>query len=258
MKPYFLAAALLFACSPPANGQQQSCLDKLDVARTNDEQRPLIVLLESDPWAMVIGPDSPRLALYNDGLVIYRSDAAFKSVKLNQLELSKFKASLNIGALACVLGKYEASDATDQATETIFVGRGGNLGRVSVYGAPEVPAVPAVVISAYERLTKFDHPTAGDWIPASVEVMIWPYEYAPEASVIWPKQWPGLNSPKAAKRGEGYSIYLPATEYPRLIELLKSRKEKGAIEIGGKKWAADVRFPFPHEEEWMTDLAEGH
>ena len=32
---------------------------------------PLIVLIERDPWLMVIGSDSPSFALYDDGTLIY-------------------------------------------------------------------------------------------------------------------------------------------------------------------------------------------
>lgn len=258
MKPFLLAIVLLLGCSPAAQGQPQSCPDKLGVAEKGDEQRPLIVLLESDPWAMVIGSDSPKLALYSDGLVIYRTDTSFKAVKLSNEESTKFRASLDIGALACVLGKYEASDATDQPTRNILIGRGGKLAEMSVYGAPEGPEVPAPITSAYEKLVKFDHPEARQWLPEKIELMVWPYEYAPETSIIWPKEWPSLNSPGTIKRGDSFSIYMPAAEYPRLMEFLKSRKEKGAVEIGGKKWAADVRFPFPREEEWMGGIAKGN
>ena len=207
---------------------------------------------------MVIGSDSPRFALYSDGSVIFRTETGFNTATLSQEELAKYLASLNIDALACVLGSYEASDATDQPTETVFVGRGGKLSQISVYGAPEEPArMPAAVVSAYERLTKFNYPAARTWVPEKVEVMVWPYDYAPEASIIWPKDWPGLNSSDTLKRGDGFSIYLPAADYPLLVEFLKSRKEKGAIEIDGKKWAADVRFPFSGRRPVDDDHGRG-
>jgi hypothetical protein len=257
MKPSILAFCLFMGCASAAQAQQ-TCPDKLAAAQIGNEQHPLIVLLESDPWAMVIGSDSPRLALYNDGLVIYRTDAAFKSVELSKEESVELQQSINVEALACALGRHVASDATDQPTETIFIGRGGKLGFVSAYGEPAGPNVPAAMTSAYEKLTKFSHPSAKTWLPEKVEVMVWPYDYAPEASILWPKEWPGLDSSDTVKRGDSFSIFLPAADYPRLVEFLKGRNEKGAVEIGGKKWAADVRFPFPHEEEWMRVVAEGN
>jgi hypothetical protein len=32
---------------------------------------------------------------------------------------------------------------------------------------------------------------------AHVEVMLWDYSYAPDASIHWPKDWPALNSDRA-------------------------------------------------------------
>lgn len=33
--------------------------------------KPLAVLIQSDPWAMVIGSDTPRVAIYENGRVIF-------------------------------------------------------------------------------------------------------------------------------------------------------------------------------------------
>ncbi len=75
--------------------------------------------------------------------------------------------------------------------------------------------MPAPMTAAYEKLVKFDYPGAKDWLPEEVEVMVWPYEYAPEASIIWPKDWPSFDSSHAVKRGEkSFSIFLPAADYP--------------------------------------------
>ena len=43
---------------------------------TPTEPRPLVVLLEFDPWQMVIGSDVPTFVLYDDGTIIYRNEAA--------------------------------------------------------------------------------------------------------------------------------------------------------------------------------------
>lgn len=36
----------------------------------------------------------------------------------------------------------------------------------------------------------------------------------------------------------------------QLGEFLMSRKPKGAVEIGDKKWAVSVRYTFPSEPTW--------
>jgi hypothetical protein len=81
--------------------------------------------------------------------------------------------------------------------------------------------------------------------------MIWPYDYAPEPSIAWPKRWPGLDAPTTLKRAESFSLFVPSAEFESLHAFLAGRQEKGAVEIGGKKWAASLRLPFPHEDLWM-------
>jgi hypothetical protein len=80
--------------------------------------------------------------------------------------------------------------------------------------------------------------------------MIWPYEYAPDVSITWPKNWPGLDSKRAIKRGDSYSIFLDGIMFPELQKFLKTRKEKGAVKIGDKKWAVSFRYVFPSEPMW--------
>ena len=86
--------------------------------------------------------------------------------------------------------------------------------------------------------------------------MIWPYEYAPEASIVWPKNWPGLHDVSTVKRGDSYSIFVPSADYAAVRHFLDTEKEKGAVEIGGKKWAVSIRMPFPGERSWMGRSGE--
>lgn len=87
--------------------------------------------------------------------------------------------------------------------------------------------------------------------------MLWPYEYAPDASIRWPMEWPGLDSPQASRRGDSYSIYLPGKSLDDLRAFLGTRREKGAVEVGGKKWAASHRYVFPSEPTWSRAFRAG-
>jgi hypothetical protein len=86
--------------------------------------------------------------------------------------------------------------------------------------------------------------------------MIWPYDYAPEPSIIWPSEWPGLQSERTIRRGESYSVYVPSADLDALRDFLRSRNERGAVEIDGAKWAVSLRTPFPGEESWMFYVPE--
>ena len=87
-----------------------------------------------------------------------------------------------------------------------------------------------------------------------MEVMIWPYENAPDASSVWPKEWPGINSQRSMKRGDSYSIFLDGALLPKLRKFLETGKARGAVEIGGKKWDVSYRFAFPSEPVWRNEF----
>jgi hypothetical protein len=203
---------------------------------------------------MAIGSDSPTFALYDNGEVIYRDASGYKSVNLSAAERDALVNSLEIKSLPRTSSRYVASDATDQPTQRLFLFTNTNPILLSVYGsinqAKVSKEVPTSLLSAYEILLSFRSLRAKSWLPERVEVMIWPYEYAPDKSIIWPKEWPGLDDPQTIKWKDGWSIFIPSSQYQKLLSFLATRREKGAVEIGGKKWAADVRLPFPSEKSW--------
>lgn len=216
---------------------------------------PLLVMIQTDPWLMVIGSDSPRFALYKNGDVIYRTDKGYRFVHLDEAQMGEFVASMDLAGVAKHQGSFDASNATDQPEE-IFLGfdqeKPWALRVYGLIGAGDgAPTVPAEVKRLYGFLDSFDRANASEWVPEKFEVMIWPYEYAPEASIHWPEGWPSLDDPATRQRGESYSLFLPSSLYGQFQSLLETRDEKGAMVMGGKKWAVSHRFPFPAESRWM-------
>ncbi len=65
-----------------------------------------------------------------------------------------------------------------------------------------------------------------------------------------------MSSDKAIKRKDAYSIFLPGTDLQRISAFLSKRKEKGAVEIDGRKWAVSVRFVFPGEPAWRAAFTD--
>lgn len=232
----------------------------LAAARKSVQPAPVIVLLTSNPWLDAIGSDSPSFALYEDGTVIYRTKSGFKSAKVAGAELDALRRDYATPGLAALSGAYEADNATDQPDNDLLIYGGEHPFFISVYGSLNRPEVaqrlPDTLRSAYARLRAFELLNARDWLPEKIEVMIWPYDYAPEKSIKWPPEWPALGDPATRKRGDSYSIFLSSTELDRLTAFLATRKAKGAVEIAGKKWAVSFRMPFPHEQLWMGPRTE--
>lgn len=261
-----LLIAFSASCAPPHIGRLKGdptqvaalhCPSALVAARESGTPAPVLILLETEPWAMVVGSDTPAFALYEDGRAIYRTRGGYRSITLSADELDKFLKSLKLDSLAGLTGGYTATERTDQPQTWLLVYGGENPVFVSVYGSFEKKDVraklPPPIAAVRDKLRSFEDERASEWLPKEIEVMIWPYEYAPEPSIVWPKKWPGLDAATTRKRGEdSFSLYVPSGDRESLKAFLATQREKGAVEIDGKKWAASLRLPFPHEELWMA------
>jgi hypothetical protein len=233
-----------------------NCPSALAAARESEVPAPVLILIETNPWGMVMGADAPAFALYEDGRTIYRTGSGYRSVKLSPGELNRFVESLELGSLTGLGGGYTATESTDQPRNLLLVyGRKDPI-FISVYGSLEDEEVrtklPPAIAAVRDKLQSFEDGRASKWLPVEVEVMIWPYDYAPEPSIVWPKKWPGLDAPTTRKRGDSFSLYVPSADMESLGAFLATQRDKGAVEIGGKKWAASFRLPFPHERLWMA------
>jgi len=244
----------------------------LDISPFNGP-KPIAVLIRTDPWLMVAGSDTPMVALYDDGQLIYlRKDRDKRHIyfhkSLSTEELAAIKKRISsFGEISKVKRSY-LTTATDQPETKLYLnldlgepslvtsvhrlGASNTMlpGRTSSAGKQAQGALPKTIRDLYTYLTSLEFVDAVPWEPAYVEVMIWRYDYAPAASIHWPKEWPGLESPSTLKRGDSYSIFLPGKQLPRLRAFLKTQKEKGAVEIEGKKWAVAFRYTFPNEPVW--------
>jgi hypothetical protein len=225
--------------------------------------RPLAVWLQSDPWLSVIGSDTPRLVLYDDGSLLLTQvkdqEAETWRAVLAEPERKALLARFRDGIAIADLQKYYAiAQATDQPEARLYLDDGGKSFATAIYGlAPgrNPTGLPKTIQDLYLFLTAFDVATKEKWQPTYVEVMLWDYSYAPDRSVPWPERWPSLTSERAIKRRDDWSIFLDGGEYDAVLALMASRPEKGAIELGGRKWAIACRKTFPGEPAWRAAFA---
>ena len=63
-----------------------------------------------------------------------------------------------------------------------------------------------------------------------------------------------MESKRSLMRGDSYSIFLDGSLLSELQKFLRTRKEKGAVEIGDKKWAVSFRPVFQSEPIWRKAL----
>jgi hypothetical protein len=224
-------------------------------AYAND--KPIVVLIERDPWLMVLGSDSPTVALYSDGeFIVKKTDGSgyvhsFLSIDARQTLLSK----LELESLSRLENSYTVSEWTDQPTNELHLWVGGQYKSISVYGNIRAEAearakTPLPFIRAFDSLTASTPSTATLWLPPLIEVLIWPYEHSPEEPLAWPSEWPQFEQARPRGSHGLYQLLLPSEQYPRLIELLRTLKTKQAIRFADRKWTIAYRIPFPHESDW--------
>lgn len=232
-----------------------------------DERHAIVLLYEHNPWAMVLGSDSPTFAMYDDGLVIFartnqEGRPEYASVILSEKERADFLAALPVKQFNELRPDYELDLMTDQPTTVLSVGDKAGLKSVRVYGKLQRAARendPRAFIEIYQKLKSFGDARAARWMPERVELMIWPYENAGEP-LPWPKNWPDTAHPTTKKRGTGkdsinYSIYLTPAQYENLRKQVE-RKSADALLINNHKWAFSFRFPFPNEESWRKRASD--
>ncbi|MDO8303973.1 MAG: hypothetical protein Q7T18_12105 [Sedimentisphaerales bacterium] len=227
--------------------------------------KPVVVLMQTNPWLMVIGSDTPMTAIYEDGQVIYlnrerNKKTAYLHKVLGHADFEKIKQKIiSFGDFVDVKKDYTLSDATDQPETLIYM----NFDKINVvtrvYGlnvdsrrplAKNTVSLPQSVRKLHEYLTHLEFTATQKWEPNYTEVMVWPYEYAEGEPLHWPKDWPNLDSPNTLKRNDSYSIFVPGTNAEKLRNFLEELKEKQAVEIGGKKWSVGFRPVFPSEPVW--------
>jgi hypothetical protein len=227
---------------------------------------PIAILIETNPWAMVIGADTPRVAVYDDGEVIFAKEQnqrlQYYQLTLDAPALQTMRAQLSAFlSIRDLKHSYELVSATDQPETQIYVSDKKRVFATSIYGLRAAKSVivaadaknagiPSALLEFYQWLLALDGSSAKVWTPKYVEVMLWDYSYAPQPSIKWPRDWPSLDSERAVKRGKAYSIFLDGRLQPQLAAFLATRSKKGAVEVSGKKMAVAYRYTFPSDPTW--------
>ena len=219
--------------------------------------QPIIVLLETDPWLMVIGSDTPSFALYENGQIIFQRRSGqrveYVQVQHDRAQTQAFIKTLGITD-SLMLGRdaFVASNATDQPTNILLLNF-EKTKQVQVYGSLRNPKsedraqTPPAFLTVYDRLIRYDDPAATAWLPDSVEVLATAYSHSPEKPVKWNAGWHDLQSPSTVKRSEDlYSIFLPKSQFEDFLKMRRQLKEKQAVEINGAKYSLSYRLPFPN------------
>jgi hypothetical protein len=254
-----LLALLAGSFSLPPSAQAASPTSTKTHLASSTTGNPLFVLVEYDPWRMVIGSDSPTFVLYDDGLVIFvrrnkQGNPEYAATRLTGDDFVKLRANLAGNDPFFVLkAHYDLLLPSDQPSNVITLWntkRGAK--QVSVYGdlrhSKEArDLAPQPFVRLFDKAVSYTNPEATSWRPEKFEVIVW--ETQRSDAVPWPKDWPDLNDPTTIKRGKVYSLYL---EWSKLTTFRTLTHNGHALLINGKTWAFSLRYPLPSEEAWQT------
>lgn len=220
---------------------------------------PIIILIETNPWLMIIGSDVPTFALYENGQIIYKKTNNGKDQYYEiKYDFEKTQAIIKtLGITDDLMNQPEdinASNWTDQPTN-IMMFAFDSLKYISVYGdlrSPESDArikTPKSFLTVYDSILNFNDANAEKWLPEKIEILATPYDYSPKVPLKWNNEWGNIDSPSTVVRHEDlYSIYIDKKYFKDFISLTKKLKEKQAVEINNKKYSLSYRLPFPNLE----------
>lgn len=232
------------------------------------EARPVAVLMQHSVWSGVV--TLPLFILYADGRVIYpgeREEGIPTTYREARVDPDSALERFGIDAAFMRLNdRYDLNpDRSDQESVFLLTWSGDSLKQVTVRAGREgmdrfSPEVPDAFSEAYRRMVSFRPANSHPWEPDTLEVAVWPYEYAPDnPPVEWPADWPDLNSPGSRYEkdefvDEIHLIPLPGAQRARLDRFLARVREKQAVRINGRKWAVSYRLRFPGEARWRPSL----
>jgi len=213
--------------------------------------KPILLYTVFDPWAMFMGAEGPLLTVYESGKVIFWKDREYKIAQLDKMEIDGLMTEMNLSDTFFLKSKnIQATLSTDQPSYILNINF-DTLKYFSLYGSMNDKYarkyIPEQLSKIYDYVIEFDNDNANSWVPDKIEIMLSDYSHSPESPLRWPSAWPNLGSSETVTRQGGVtSIYLDKKYFRELKKLLKKRKEKQAIEISGRKFYAQYRFPLPN------------
>jgi hypothetical protein len=216
------------------------------------------------PQAWGENSGSPRIAVYDDGLVVMRRGDAFASSMLPPDELRSLAARVDAFA-SFEKESFTASRVLHAPVYVLHGWTGGQLNTVRVFGdlastAADRTATPPPLLSLVDALLKIEKLDAKPWQPEQVEVRL--CERAVKAGQRnrelklprWPAGWPAPESGKQQTYLQGcWAVKLPGVSREQVEALVVKGVGPGSAEIavGDKPWLLTLsRFVLPSEELW--------
>jgi predicted XRE-type DNA-binding protein len=263
---HMVSAVLALSCLTLATRALADVVKEPEVV----EPRPLIALVEWDPWAQLFGADLPTFALYEDGLAIFRNAPRVSNEDMNdqskwsQARLTNDERDRIVAEVEAEVRdldeRYTLEQVTDQFTEALYLWSNGNLRIISVYGNLRGPSrlkAPREFLQVFDRFASFRDSRAEPWNPDRIELLLKEADDIAAEPVAWPEEWPSMSELDVWQRRNGYSVFVslsgPLTRDMLFKFLGDAGKQKRPVLLSGRKWIVwSYRLPFPNDWLWLT------
>lgn len=199
--------------------------------------------------------------LYDDGLVLFRTERKSKEVRSSQLTraaLEEWTGLIEQSGFPDLRESYSLNLKLEQPISVIKYRHNGVIRRIAVSGpmreSKDRAKAPQAFVELFDRMVSFAPVESKIWEPLRVEVRISPFMKPAGKPLRWPKGLPGLTDSSTKKESIGpemYHLHLEGKNRGKLERLLASRKENQAVAIGGRLWSVyPNRYCLPGEEQW--------
>lgn len=217
--------------------------------------KPIIFLIEKNPWAMIDGTDVPIFVMYENGQIIFQRNEnrilKLYQITLNKNELLEVIRSLSISDSIYQLPSYIDGSSNEDESSNELILNFDSLKIITVYGNLSDKSrlrtnIPKLFLSVYDNIREFNCDSAKEWFPNKIEIVFWDYNSAHETRA-WLSGFPDLNSSGTKILDDGkYNLYIDGNDFPKFAIYYSSMGENQAVLINGKKMAMAYRVPFPN------------
>ncbi len=216
-------------------------------------ERPQVVLVQTNPHALVLGADVPNVVIYEDGTVITQR-GAHRVTATAPKETRELIQRVITKELLALPTRWSVRAPTDQPRLQLMVRDTDGWKLLDVYGvrlgSPPLPStnppgVPTeLFMAACEALASFEPPWAVPWVPQEIELMLWDFSHAKEKPLPWPAGVP--QPPRAGRVAKGTQKHpIPGRHEAALSAFLEQQGPRRGVELDGKSMSLSYRRLVP-------------
>ncbi len=221
---------------------------------------PILVVLQTQPWGMVVEGETPAYVLYQNGLFVFQDHSAkdILRYRASQLPANDMESLLNLFRETVPVGGFKARydlapwKITDQPELRVFFRTKEQTMVTRLYAwTLEGPSITSSMVREMERLepesSKSDRPEpvlpgqlgkvfnrlrevsgrpSQVWVPLYMEAVLWPFPHAKGKGMPWPTDLPQPGSKFVRVFPHRISAYVDQKDPEKLLRFFETTSYK--------------------------------